>query len=68
MKQNWTFSNGAYSNLMSYLFCQKKIKIFQYFSKSKFLSFMTKENLSNGNKTKSDIFSWDIFKSDIIFH
>ena len=28
---------------------------------------MTKENPSNGNKTKSDIFPRDIFKSDIIF-
>ena len=25
---------------------------------------MTKKNLSNGNKTKSDIFPWIIFKSD----
>ena len=23
---------------------------------------------NNGNETKSDIFPWDIFKSDIIFH
>ena len=23
---------------------------------------------NNGNETKPDIFSWDIFKSDIIFH
>ena len=29
---------------------------------------MAKVNLSNVNKTKSDIFSWDILKSDIIFH
>ena len=27
---------------------------------------MTKVNLNNGNETKSDIFPWDIFKSDII--
>ena len=27
---------------------------------------MTKENPTNGSETKSDIFSWDIFKSDII--
>ena len=25
---------------------------------------MTKVNPKNGNETKSDIFSWDIFKSD----
>ena len=29
---------------------------------------MTKVNLNNGNETKSDIFSWDIFKSDVSFH
>ena len=29
---------------------------------------MTKVNSNNGNQTKSDIFSWAIFKSDIAFH
>ena len=30
---------------------------------------MTKVNPTNGNnETKSDVFPWDIFKSDIIFH
>ena len=29
---------------------------------------MTKVNPNNGNETKSDIFSWGIFKSDINFH
>ena len=29
---------------------------------------MTTVKPNNGNDTKSDIFSWDIFKSDIIFH
>ena len=29
---------------------------------------MTKVNPNNGNETKSDIFPWDIFKSDVIFH
>ena len=29
---------------------------------------MTRVNPNNGNETKSDIFSWDIFKSDIIIH
>ena len=28
--------------------------------------FMTKVNPNNGHKTKSDIFPWDIFKSDVI--
>ena len=27
---------------------------------------MTKVNPNNGNETKSDIFPWDIFKSDVI--
>ena len=27
---------------------------------------MTKVNLNNGGKTESDIFPWEIFKSDII--
>ena len=27
---------------------------------------MTKVNSDNGNETKSDIFPWDIFKSDTI--
>ena len=28
---------------------------------------MTKVNLNNGNETLSDIFPWDIFKSDSIY-
>ena len=28
---------------------------------------MTKVNANNGNETKSDIFPWDIFKSDVIY-
>ena len=28
---------------------------------------MTKVNQNNGNETKSDIFPWDIFKSDAIY-
>ena len=27
---------------------------------------MTKVNPNNGSETKSDIFSWDIFQSDVI--
>ena len=27
---------------------------------------MTEVNLDNGNKIKSDVFPWDIFKSDAI--
>ena len=29
---------------------------------------MTKVNPNSQNKTKLDIFQWDIFKSDITFH
>ena len=29
---------------------------------------MTKVKLNNGNETKSEISSWDIFKSDITLH
>ena len=41
--------------------------IFQWLSKSKFLSFLTKVDRRNRNETKSDIFPRDIFKSGIIF-
>ena len=68
MKQNQTFFHGTYSNLTPYLFLSKYIEVFQWLSKSKFLNFMTKVNPNHENKTKSDIFSWDIFKSDIIFY
>ena len=29
---------------------------------------MSKVNQNNGNETKSDIFPWDILRSDTIFH
>ena len=29
---------------------------------------MTKVNPNHGKETKSDIFAWDIFKSDVVFH
>ena len=32
------------------------------------LSFFITLNPNDGNETKSGIFSWDIFKSDIIFN
>ena len=66
MKQNHTFFHQTYSNLVPYLFVSKHIKVFQWLSKSKFLSFMTKVNPNNESETKSDIFSWYIFKSDTI--
>ena len=67
LEQNQTFFHGTYSNLMSYLFLLKTIKKLQWLEKSNFLSFMTKMNPNNGNETKSDIFHWYIFKSEIIF-
>ena len=49
-------------------FLSKNTKVFQWLSKSKFLSFMTKVNPNNGNETKSEICPWGTVKSDIIFH
>ena len=51
VKQNQTFFHGTYSNLMWYIFLSKNIKVFQWLSKSKFLSFITKGN-SNKKKMK----------------
>ena len=58
MKQNKTFFHGTYLNLTPYLYLSKNIEVFQWLSKSKFLSFMTKVNPNNGNETNSDIFPW----------
>ena len=33
----------------------------------RFVNFMTSVNPNNGQQIKLDIFSWDIFQSDIIF-
>ena len=65
---NQTFFHGTYSNLKPYLFYQQILKVFQWLSKSKFLSFMIKMKPNDGNETKSDIFPLGIFKSDIIFN
>ena len=48
-------------------FFSKHITVFQWLSKSTFLSFLTKVKPNNGYATKLDIFPRDIFKSDIIF-
>ena len=45
----------------------KKVKVFQWLSKLKFISFMTEVNLNNGNETKSKNFPFEICKSEIIF-
>ena len=60
MKQNQTLFHGTYLILMSFLFYQKILKYF--------LSFMTKVKPNNKNETKGNIFSWEIFTFDIIFH
>ena len=52
--------HGIYSNLLSYLLDKKILNIF--------LSFVIRVNRTNGNKTKSGIFDWGIFKSYIIYH
>ena len=57
MKQNKTFFNGTYLNLTPYLYLSKNIEVFQWLSKSKFLSFMTKVNPNNGNETNSWTYS-----------
>ena len=53
------FSIGTFSNLTPYLCLSKNIKIFQCFSKSKFLSFITKVNPNNEKETKADTFPCD---------
>ena len=60
-----TLFDRTYSNLIAFVL-SKKVKVFQGFSKSKFLGFLTKVNPNNGNETKSEIFAWDMFKSDVI--
>ena len=55
-EKNQTFFDGIYPNLTSYKFLSKNIEVFQWLSKSKFLSFITKVSPDNQNETKSDIF------------
>ena len=47
-------------------FLLKCTKVFEPFSESKLISFMSMVNPNNGSETKSDAFLWDIFKSDTI--
>ena len=58
----------THANLTSIFLDKKNLKLFNGFQNHNFVSFMTKVNPNNGNETKLDIFSWNIFKSDIIFH
>ena len=51
-----------------HIFFIKKYLSISMTSKNKISLFLTIVNPNNGDKTKPDIFSWDIFKSDIIFH
>ena len=66
LSASMTFFHETYYNLTSYILLSKNIKVFQWLLKSKFLSFMTEVNSDNRNETNSDIFSWNIFRSDII--
>ena len=63
MQQNKSLFHRTCSDLVTYLFYQNILKYFNDFQ-NQYLSIswlqLTQE--------KSDIFSWDIFKSDIIFH
>ena len=62
MKQSQIFFHGTYSNLIRHLYLSKIIKLFQWLSKSKFLSFITKVDPNNGIEKESYISPWDIFK------
>ena len=66
IKQNQTFFHGA-NSLWHHLFLLKKYSIISMTFKIKISQFLTTLNPNNRNETKSDIFSWEIFKSDIIF-
>ena len=58
---------GAYSNLKLYIFLWKNVKEFQWLSKSFLLIHDCSEpKQRKWNKVRH--FSWDILKSDIIFH
>ena len=59
----------GHNQIWHHFFIKKYWSILMNF-KSKFLNFMTNVNQNNGNEIKSDIFRWDMFKSDTIssFH
>ena len=71
MKQIRHFSMG-HIQVRHHIFIIKQYSSTSMTLKSKFFSFMTAANPNNGNETKSlksnKIISWDIFKSDIVFH
>ena len=64
MKQNQRFFHGFYDVIY---FLSKNAKLFQWLSKSQFLSFITKVDLNSRNETKSDNVLWDIIRSGNIF-
>ena len=68
MKESDIFPREIVKSDLIHVFSSKSIKVFQLLSKSKFLNFRTSVNPNHGNETKSDMFSWGIFKSDISFH
>ena len=57
VNQNQIFFHGTYSNLTLHLFLSNNNKVFQWLSKSKFLSFMTNVKPNNGSETKISYFS-----------
>ena len=67
MKQIRHFSMG-HIQIRHHIFIIKKYSSTSMTLKLKFFSFMTAANPNNGNETKSDIISWDLFKFDIVFH
>ena len=52
-----TFSMG-HIQIWRHIIFYQNVKVFQWLSKSKFLSFMTKVNPSIENETKSEVFHW----------
>ena len=64
MKQNQTFFDRTYLNLIQHLFLSTNIRNFNGFQNRSFALFFPKLNPNNGNETKSVISLWDIFKSD----
>ena len=56
-----------HNQIWIYFFNIKSSQVFQWLSHLKFLSLKTKVKPNNENEIKSDIFPWNMFKSDVIF-
>ena len=68
MKQTLTFFHGTYLNLTSYKFLSKILKYFNDFQNQNFPVLRLTGNQTIEMKQNQKFFSWDIFKSDIMFH